>query len=210
MKRAFLIVALFTVITFSVSAQASFRLGIKGGLNFANVDASSVTQTYDSRTGYHVGAFATIKLTKFAIQPEFIYSVQGSEFGDPTNLLGLPAAAANIKQSFSYLNIPILLKLYLVAGLNLQIGPQFGFLTKAKSENDIMEQIVGATDLKDAYKGSDVSLALGAGWDLPFGLTVDARYNLGLSKINDNAGIPESKNQVFQVSLGYRLIQIGK
>lgn len=204
MKRTFLVVALFALITFSANAQASFRLGIKGGLNFANFDASSVGQTYDSRTGYHVGAFATVKLTKFAIQPEFIYSVQGSELSDIT------LSPNGIKQDFSYLNIPVLLKLYLALGLNLQIGPQFGFLMNAKSEGDIVEQFIGANDLKDAYKGSDVSLALGAGWDMPFGLTIDARYNLGLSKINDNVVIPESKNQVFQVSLGYRLIEIGK
>ena len=41
------------------SAQAQFAVGIKGGLNFANVDVKkSAGENYDSRTGYHAGAFA--------------------------------------------------------------------------------------------------------------------------------------------------------
>lgn len=204
MKRTLLAVALITVVIFSANAQAGFRLGLKGGLNFANIDASSPGTTYDGRTGYHVGAFATVKLTKLAIQPEFVYSVQGSEY----SFSG--ASISGIKQDLSYLNIPVLLKLYLAAGVNLQLGPQVGFLLSAKSENDVLETLAGVSDLKDVTKGNDFSLALGAGWDAPFGLTIDARYNLGLSKINDVAGSVEAKNQVFQVSLGYRLIELGK
>ncbi|HRG11198.1 MAG TPA: outer membrane beta-barrel protein, partial [Cyclobacteriaceae bacterium] len=98
-----------------------------------------------------------------------------------------------------------------VAGINLQVGPQFGFLTSAESEfNPIDNEPQNLADVKSAYKKSDVSAALGVGWDLPFGLTVDARYNLGLSKINDGQNSDESKNQVFQVSLGYKLIKLGK
>jgi hypothetical protein len=93
-----------------------------------------------------------------------------------------------------------MLKLYLIAGLNLQAGPQFGFLTTAEIDGE---------DVKELYKKSDVSVGLGAGWDLPFGLTIDARYNLGLSKINDGAADSAVKNQVIQVSLGYKLIKLG-
>lgn len=96
----------------SAFAQASVSLGIKGGLNFANVNATSVGAAYNSKTGYHAGAFVNIKLTKLAIQPEVIYSVQGAD-----------AAAGNVE--LGYINIPILLKLYLVGGFNLQAGPQF-------------------------------------------------------------------------------------
>ena len=170
-------------------AQASVSLGLKGGLNFANVNASSVGAAYNSRTGYHLGAFLNAKFTKLAIQPEIIYSRQGSS-------VSVSGSSADIQ--LDYINIPILLKFYLVAGLNLQAGPQFGFLTSATS---------AGVDIKSLYKSSDVSIGLGAGWDISK-FCIDARYNLGITEIND-AGAQATKNQVFQLSVGYKLFKLG-
>lgn len=182
-------------------AQAQFAVGIKGGPNFANLDVnSSVSNNYKNRTGFHAGAFALIKLTKIGIQPELLFSRQGSNF---------QFNSSDGEANFDYINIPIILKLYTVAGINLQAGPQFGFLSGGEVKSTI-NGITSVQDAKDAYKASDFSLALGAGWDLPFGLTLDARYNLGLSKINDGANAPESKNQVFQISAGFKILKLGK
>lgn len=182
-------------------SQAQFAIGIKGGPNFSKLDVnSSVGDTYKSRTGFHGGAFALIKLTKIGIQPEVLFSRQGSKF---------VVNSQNLESNFDYINIPIILKLYTVAGINLQVGPQFGFLSKAE-----VEQVVGGIkttmDARSLYKSSDVSLALGVGWDLPFGLTLDARYNLGLSKINAGLNNEDTKNQVFQISAGFKIIKLGK
>jgi hypothetical protein len=184
-------------------SQAQFALGIKAGPNFASIDTKDAVGTYKNRTGFHGGAFALIKFTKIGIQPEVLFSQQGSKVKFNTQ---------NLESNYSYINIPILLKLYTVAGINVQAGPQFGFLTKAESDFDpITGAKYGSTqDVKDAYKKSDVSLALGLGWDLPFGLTIDGRYNLGLSKINNSSSAPEQKNQVWQLSLGYKIINLGK
>jgi len=60
-------------------------------------------------------------------------------------------------------------------------------------------------------KSSDISIALGAGWDLPMGLSIDARYNLGVSDNNKVSGSSSNvKNQVIMVSVGYRLFKLGK
>ncbi|MBL7865114.1 MAG: PorT family protein [Cyclobacteriaceae bacterium] len=165
-------------------AQASVSIGLKGGLNFANVNTTSVSAAYNSRTGYHAGAFVNVKLTKLAIQPEVIYSVQGGD-----------AAAGNLE--FGYINIPILLKFYLVGGLNLQAGPQFGFLSSATQ---------GGVDYKSLYESSDMSVALGAGFDIKK-FVIDARYNLGLSDVDKQT--TEMKNQVFQLSVGFKLFKLG-
>jgi len=50
-----------------------------------------------------------------------------------------------------------------------------------------------------------LSAAFGAGFDLPFGLGVGARYVLGLSSIDDTGSSVDLKNQVFMVSLWYAL-----
>jgi hypothetical protein len=211
------LVVVLAFISTSTFAQVRFDLGLKGGLNFANVSASSsIAKNYEGRTGYHLGAYAMIKITKFAIQPEVIFSRQGQNFST--------SSVSDLESSFDYFNVPIMIKFYLVGGLNIQAGPQFGFLSSAKGDvvNSTTNAVTKGQDLTGLVQSSDVSLGVGAGWDLPFGLNVTARYNIGLSDVNKftNSSLPptltsslgtsQAKNQVFQFSLGYRLIKFGK
>lgn len=182
-------------------AQVQFSLGIKGGVNFASINVNDAKATWDGKTGFHGGAFALFKLTAFAIQPEVIFSQQGST---------VKFQSQDINANFSYLNVPVIAKFYLPLGLNLQLGPQFGFLTTAESDYNPVSGTQTSTDLEDYYKNSDVSLGMGIGWDLPMKITIDARYNLGLTEIDDNASIEATKNQVFQISVGYKLFKFGK
>ena len=178
--------------------QAQFSIGIKAGPNFANINTdASVGENYKNRTGFHGGAFALIKLTKIGIQPEVIFSQQGTT---------VELSGSSLQSNVNYMNIPVILKLYLIGGLNLQAGPQFGFVMSAEQENPLTGNF---EDIKDDLKSSDISAGLGLGFDAPFGLTIDARYNLGLSEIND-AQAQAIKNQVFQLSLGFKLIKLGK
>jgi hypothetical protein len=207
--KKLIMVAMFAGFSSFALAQAQFALGLKAGPNFASINTdASPGENYKSRTGFHGGAFALIKLTKIGIQPEIIFSQQGSE---------VQINSQNFESNFSYLNIPIMLKLYTVAGINIQAGPQFGFVTSA--ESPIADQLNPGSykveDIKDKAKSSDIGASFGLGWDLPFGLTIDARYNMGLSKMfeSDNQlppGTSDAKNQVFQISLGYKLIKLGK
>ena len=200
MKNIFLS-SLFVLAGLSAYSQAQVAIGIKGGLNFANLDASSATAAYNSRTGYHAGGFVLFKFSKIGIQPEIIFSRQGSSYK--------PLNGTSLDTRYDYVNVPIILKLYTVAGINIQAGPQFGFLASASQEvsNNGLSSTV---DIKNTLKSSDISVALGLGWDLPFGLTLDARYNLGLTKINDVTGSTDAKNQVIQLSAGFKLFKLGK
>jgi hypothetical protein len=199
-------------------AQARIDIGIKGGLNFASLNTStSIAQDYSNRTGYHLGAYVMFKLTKIAIQPEIVFSKQGQTYSIPS------LNVSNGTNNFDYINIPIMIKFYLIEGLNLQAGPQFGFL--ASSSGNVYNTLNGSytsQSLNSFVKSSDVTLALGVGWDLPFGLNITGRYNLGLSDINkltgssappnqvSSLGTSEAKNQVIQISAGFRLFKLGK
>lgn len=189
-------------------SQAQVALGIKAGPNFAKIDTkASPGENYKNRAGFHGGAFLLLKAGKIGVQPEVIFSQQGSK---------VQINSQNFESNFSYVNIPIMLKLYTVAGINIQAGPQFGFVTNAESpiEDQLNPGSYKLEDVKSKAKSSDFTLGLGLGWDLPFGLTIDARYNLGLSKIYDEAPSPQqtddAKNQVIQVSVGYKLFKFGK
>jgi hypothetical protein len=186
-----------------LTAEAQMSIGIKAGPNFASINTeASADQNYKSRTGFHGGGFVLFKFNRVGIQPEVLFSQQGSK---------VTINQDDFKSNFSYINVPIIVKLYTVAGINLQVGPQFGFLTTAKSNYDPTtgQQFNSTEDVSEAYEKSDVSLALGVGWDLPFGLTVDGRYNWGLSDIKSGGG-SSVKNQVWQFSVGYKLFTLGK
>ncbi|MTI19444.1 PorT family protein, partial [Fulvivirga sp. RKSG066] len=159
-------------------ANAQVALGVKGGLNFANVSVEDAVEDPDSKTGYHFGAFAEIGLGGIHLQPELLFSAKGSDDFDLT-----------------YLEIPILLKKNFAKVLNVHLGPQFGFLTSAES-NDV--------DIKDGLKSSDLSAVVGAGVNLPAGLTGGVRYVFGLSDIDDNAFETEIKNKTLQLYVGWK------
>lgn len=189
-------------------AQTQFAVGLKAGPNFAKIDTDAGAQAnYESRTGWHAGAFLLVKGEKFGFQPEIIFSQQGSKF----QYSGSPDLEAN----FSYVNIPLIFKLYTIGGINLQVGPQIGLLTSAEREDYASGQggVITKEDIKDDLKKTDISLALGVGVDLPLGFTLDGRYNWGLSDNDDGAvtdsGAPigQIKNQVWQISVGYKLFR---
>jgi len=189
------LIVLFVIVgaSFNAFAQVQVALGLKAGINVSKLNNDDVESS--SITGFHGGAFALFKLTAIGIQPELLFSQQGSKVedlsGDPQDL------------KMSYMTIPVMIKFYLPGGFNLQAGPQFGFLNSAEFDGD---------DIKDSFKSSDMSLNLGAAWDAPFGLVFDARYNIGLSDINDGDGVivGDVKSGVFQFSVGYKLFKFGK
>jgi len=188
------LLTLIFIVAVSVTAysQAQIALGIKAGVNLSKIEAD--VDNTSNITAFHGGAFALFKLTKIGIQPEFLFSQQGSTIKD--------VSLGNGDLKTSYFTIPVMVKFYLAGGFNLQAGPQFGFLNSAEFEG---------SDVKDSIKSSDVSANFGIAWDAPFGLVFDARYNVGLTDINDGSGISgEVTSNVFQLSVGYKLIKLGK
>jgi len=159
-------------------------LGIKGGVNVYNVHNNNDTK-YDSKAGFHFGLLGHIHFdSNFAIQPEIVYSAQGAKNGDT-------------KYNLDYVNVPVLFQYMFDNGFRLQAGPQVGFLIGAKSKNN------DVTDIKDNYKPIDFSVSIGASYIFPpTGFGIDARYNLGLSNINENSAV-KSTNRGVQLGIFY-------
>jgi hypothetical protein len=83
-------------------------------------------------------------------------------------------------------------------GFRLQAGPQVGFLINAKSKiND------NVTNIKDAYNPIDFGLSIGASYIFPpTGFGIDARFNLGLTDINQDNSV-YSTNRGLQLGIFY-------
>ncbi len=183
-------------IGFSATAQET-AFGIKGGLNLSEIKIDDPEASYDSKTGYHAGIFVRGKFNKVAIQPELLLYTQRGDFSGP---------GYTGNEDFTYLTIPLMVKFYPVMGLNLQLGPQFGFLLDGERTSDT---IIGTIkqDIKDQYESSDFAVSAGAGYDFSFGLSLDARYNIGVKDINNATNGEEAKSRVFLISIGWNFLR---
>ena len=172
-----------------LKAQTHVELGLKAGLNVATLHTSD-NSNIDPRISANFGGLAHIHISKeFAVQPEVLFSGQGAK-----------STSANVvnKVNLNYIQVPVLLQYMIGTGFRLETGPQVGFLASAKDKaGDV------TVDIKNSYKKTDFAWVFGAGYLTSSGVGFDARYNLGLSKINDNNGAKIS-NQVFSVGLFYQ------
>ena len=186
MKKLLALILLTSLAFAPINAQ-DINFGAKAGINLSTLQPDLPDPA--ARTSIHLGGMAEISINEmFSIQPELLYSAQGvKDESDDNEFVRL-----------SYLTLPVLAKYYLLEGLSVEAGPQFGFLLSAEFEDN-----GETTDLKDDVKPVDVGFALGAGYKLESGLNFGIRYYLG-SDINNIGEDPDKfKNRVFQISVGY-------
>ncbi|MBP4139598.1 porin family protein [Flavobacterium geliluteum] len=177
--KKILLAAVLLVAT-SATLQAQFlRIGVKGGVNFANFSGTEI-QT-DAITSYHGGLVAELKiLDRFAIQPELLYNTQGAEY---------KSALGDFKNELGYISIPVMAKIYLTDSFSLEAGPQASFLVSEKNDFDVEDS-----------NTFDFAVNAGLGFKITKSLFVQGRYSIGLTEVSKNA---DAKNSVFSVSAGF-------
>lgn len=162
----------------------SITFGVKAGANFSNLnfDTDFINFSPDGTTNLFIGFLVDVGVTEsLHFQPELQYSMEGADSIEGQDL------------GIGFINIPLMLKYYLVEGFNIQAGPQVGFLV---DEGDL-----------EGLKSTNFGLNFGAAYELPMGLFFDARYNLGVSNIAEDDPEFEDvslKTKGFQLGIGYR------
>ncbi|MDW5288306.1 porin family protein [Formosa sp. PL04] len=178
--KKLLLVTLISVLGFTNVNAQDIQFGAKAGLNFASV-VGDYSDDFDTVTAFNFGVMAEIPISStFSFQPELIFSGQGYSIGDDVVAL-------------NYLNVPLMAKYYVTQGFSVQAGPQVGFLLNVNDDD---------LGIEDSFNTVDFGINLGLGYKLKNGLNFDARYNIGLTNINEIDSI-NNKNGVFQVSVGY-------
>ncbi len=187
--KFFATTAMAAILFTTAASTQSVNIGIKGGLNVYNINNDNGSK-YDDKVGFHVGLLGHVHLTKqLALQPELVYSTQGARS---------TTSGIETKFNLGYINVPILLQYMFDNGFRLQAGPQIGFLTSAKAKSGNAN-----LDFKSSLKPVDVGIGAGIGYvHAASGFGVDARYNIGLSNINDN-DIVTSYNRGLQLGVFY-------
>ena len=183
--KTVLLIIVFSAATFFANAQyTDTHFGIKAGVNISSLDVKDGVD-FNSKAGFNIGALAHIHLSPhFGVQPEVFYSEQGGKDG-------------NDKWKINYVDVPVLLQYMAGNGFRVQTGPQVGIKTASKIKSGDVE--VENHDVNTL----DFSWAVGASYILTSGLGIDARYNIGITNVND-ASTPEVRNRVFQAGLFYQ------
>ena len=187
MKKIILTIVVVMAATFAnaqdkkeSNAKSDIVFGVKGGYINANYGADA--NDGDARSGFYLGGLVDFHVTeKFHVQPELLYTMEGNGETD---------------FDLNFVRIPVMAKFFVGEGFNLQAGPELAF-------------VAGGGAAKDYLKSMDFGLGFGAAYEMSSGLMFDARYNLGLSDLNDfpaGSGLEDAKitQNSFQIGLGYR------
>jgi Outer membrane protein beta-barrel domain len=176
------------IATTAVKAQHA-EFGIKGGLNASKFSNESGSD-YKLHPSFHVGILEHIHITKsFAIQPEVMYSGQGTKFS---------TGNADSRFNLGYINVPVLFQLMTKSGFRFETGPQIGFLVNAKAKTGSIK-----TDIKSSFKSTDFAWAFGVGYITPSKFGFDIRYNAGIADIS-KSNESNVKNNVIQAGVFYQ------
>jgi|GEM_PF-5629118 len=151
-------------------------IGVKAGVNVSTVEIAG--EGTSSRTGFTGGGFVKLPMNQMTLQLEALYSQKGfnkNEFKD----------IQNWEVEMDYIELPVV--------LNVEIpmeqfdpyfygGVSFGILTSANEKNaDTNGQSV---DISEYLSNTTWDLVLGFGFR-KHGLSLDFRFNKGLTKLND-------------------------
>lgn len=189
MKKYLLSVAL--LIAVCVSARAQVSVGIKGGINFSQINTDNLNES--TRTGYQAGVFARFG-NAWYLQPELYLSSTGGKFSTSDD-------SFKAKVNFTNLSVPLLLgHSFGTKDLNFRLmaGPVYTYAL-SKSE-DLSGNFNGAIADFGHYNNSTLGFQAGGGVDIG-PITADLRYEGGLTKINPDFG---QKQHLWALSVGFK------
>jgi hypothetical protein len=155
----------------------------------------------------------------FGITAGVFYSQQGVKFDGKESstlyadgqLVGGTTFEGKATYKLDYINVPIMAQFYPVKGLAIKAGVQPGFNVLKKVHRDGTWTTAGVLggnqqtvdedyDIEDGVKGFNLSIPMGLSYEIS-DFVIDARYNLGVTKIFDDG---DNKHSVLTFTLGYK------
>jgi hypothetical protein len=193
--KKFMLIATLMVASLCASAQGVFIKPMAGGT--VTTMTGDVEDDLKMKVGFTAGAELGYQFNNFfALTAGALYTQQGGKVSREGTE---NANGEKYNRSLDYLNVPILANVYIIPGLALKAGAQFGFLMRAKKEDE---------DVKDLFNNTDFSIPVGLSYEMEEAV-IDLRYNIGLSNIAQKgiANIVDNKirNSVIMLTIGYKI-----
>jgi len=193
-------------------------IGIKGGMNFANVSVVSAAidlPNFKNQTGIVQGIFVNFNLGPVSIQPELLYSRRGSSWEEYADA----DVTVTGRVLLDYVEVPILVKYSFLSGPAkpfLYAGASFSSLLEAWNRFDVEfvaetePDVAQLTEMEDSFKKTELAGVLGAGIDIKVPkvtVSLEGRYHLGLTNLatavfTADTQITSLKHKGFSVLVG--------
>jgi hypothetical protein len=183
--------------------SSGLGIGIKAGLNFANVtNASSING--HSQTGFHAGLLLGGSSKKIlASRTELLFSQQGYSFS---------SGSISGSNKLNYIVLAQLMAINITKFVQIQLGAQTGYLLNARSDSAQSSTGNASADkILSLYSRFDYGFAGGLEIHPIAGLLIGARYNISLANLykqpvdgSSGVGGVNFKNNVGQLFAGYR------
>ena len=215
-------------------------IGPKVGYQTAKLSYDKVDIKSDFSNHFTAGIFGRVNIGGLYVQPEVLYFKTSNLFDvkvtgtGSDNFLNLPTGAdATLTLNSMHLQVPVMVGYGFDLGpvtLRAQVGPTANFTLGSKTLADYSISINGVeTPQHDELSGDKEfdtkaiswGLQAGVGVDL-FGFTLDINYGFGLSKVFkalnntelgqtfDFGNADTASQRMFMVTVGYKLINLGK
>ena len=200
MKRILIAAAL--VFTANVAMCQLFAVGVKGGLNSSKIKMKDVVATVDTKDGqkaevmmedassglgFHVGGFARINALVMFVQPEIYYTNMSSNIRISPKDGKVSKDETDVIKNHR-IDIPVIVGAKF-GPARLGLGPVASFNLKSDAKvSDEYKETFGK-GLENAKNTATFAMQVGAGLDILKKLTLDLRYEFGLSKMGDNVNI---------------------
>ena len=199
-KLSSILVVLFCLCTLSSHAQSvgkgAFSFIPRVGIDFAKLsnhevytDVSGLDKVSKAKfkPGFVVGANVEyMALDNLGIELGFQYAREGSNHDFEAS-----------EVSLDYINVPLMANIYVVKGLSLKTGAQFGWLLNAKDRVDDVN-----IDIKDDCNGFCFAIPLGLAYEFD-NFVFNARYNFALSNVINKVN-ERKRSQLIQLTFGYK------
>lgn len=188
------------IISFSIislcNGQGKFKLGIAGGINYSKLTSGDYGYNNKELKGFNSGIIMELKLPhKIGLEANILYSTKGRTFNYDqfsVNPLDQTLYTREIEERYSYIDIPVLLKIYFARVVSFQIGPQYSIVVSANNKFEGVEY-------NGYYDSSDFIAVIGFGLDISR-VHFSCRYNYELTPISDNSYV--SKKNMLTLSVG--------
>lgn len=198
----------------SLAAFAQYEVGTitiqpKVGLNVSSMNKLKNTSM---RVSYTAGVEAEYQAWNLvSVSLGAMYSQQGYRHNYKSTLDGALMTDMGEHYDMNYINFPVLANVYLLDGFAVKAGVQPGFCVakKYREKNNITGRLEKG-DVENVVSTFDFSIPVGVSYELPIGVTFDARYNIGVTQVlrqpNENGKFKVGYNSVFQLTVGYKFV----
>ena len=175
------------------------QLGVKAGLNFANVTNASEINA-GTRTGYHFGLFfAGSSKSILSSRTEFMYSRQGYNFSTNTN---------DGKVDLSYLMFPQFLAINVTKFVQIQVGAQLSYLLNAKVDSTMTTGSPTGDKVINLFNRFDYGLGGGVEVHPIKMLVAGARVNISFGKLYKEPEPGEEYDFIPDINMRNNLFQL--